>query len=79
MDKSTIVKILKQLGVKIRSNKLNINNQEFKELVQDYQNGFSLRELAKRYDCSSTGLKEYLIKKGIDLKVKYNILNDEEG
>lgn len=79
VDKSTIVKILKQLGVKIRNNKLNINNQEFKELVQDYQNGFSLRELAKRYDCSSTGLKEYLIKKGIDLKVKYNILNDEEG
>lgn len=79
VDKSTIVKILKQLGVKIRNNKLNINNQEFKELVQDYQNGFSLRELAKRYDCSSTGLKEYLIKKGIDLKIKYNILNDEEG
>ena len=36
VDKASIIKILKSLGVKIRSNKLSINNQEFKELVQDY-------------------------------------------
>ena len=69
VDKASILKILKSLGVKIRSNKLNINHQEFLEL----------KELAKRYDCSSSGLKEFLIKKGVDLRVKYNILNDKES
>lgn len=79
VDKSTIVKILIGLGVKIRNNKLNINNQEFQELVKDYQSGYSLKELAKRYDCSSTGLKEFLQRKGVDLKIKYSILEDKES
>lgn len=78
VDKATIVKILKSLGVKIRSNKLNINHQEFLELVQDYNSGYSLKELSKRYDCSSIGLKEYMIKKGVDVKIKYNILKDSK-
>lgn len=78
VDKVSIVKILKSLGVKIRSNKLNINHQEFLELVQDYQSGYSLKELAKRYDCSSIGLKEYLRRKGVSLRNKYNILEDEK-
>lgn len=77
VDKASIIKILKSLGVKIRSNKLNINHQEFLELVQDYQSGYSLKELAKRYDCSAIGLKEYLLRKGVDIKNKYNILNDK--
>lgn len=76
VDKVTIIKILRSLNVKIRSNKLNINQQEFKELVADYKSGYSLKELAKRYDCSSTGLKDFLIKRGVDIKDKYNILND---
>lgn len=76
VDKATVVKILKSLGVKIRSNKLNINRQEFIELVKDYNTGFSLRELAKRYNCSPIGLKQYLVNKGVDLKIKYNILKD---
>lgn len=79
VDKASIVKILKSLGVKIRNNKLSINHQEFLELVEDYKNGYSLRELAKRYDCSGPGLKEYLIKKGVDLREKYNILEDPTG
>lgn len=78
VDKATIVKILKQLDVKIRNNKLNINHQEFLELVQDYELGYSLRELAKRYNCSSISLKEYLIKKGVNIKNKYNILEDKD-
>lgn len=77
VDKASIVKILRSLGVKIRSNKLSINHQEFLELVQDYQSGYSLRELSKRYNCSSVGLKEFLIKKGVDLRNKYNILQDK--
>lgn len=79
VDKASIVKILKALGVKLRSNKLNINNQEFQELVQDYQSGYSLRELAKRYDCTGPGLKAFLIKKGVNLKNKYSILEDKEA
>lgn len=79
VDKASIVKILKSLGVKIRSNKLNINHQEFLELVEDYKSGYSLKQLAKRYDCSSVGLKEYLVRKGVNLRDKYNILEDEKG
>ena len=77
VDKASIVKILLGLGVKLRSNKLNINAQELQEIIRDYNTGYSLKEIAKRYDCSSIGLKEYLIKKGVDLKIKYNILKDE--
>lgn len=79
VDKGTIVKILKSLDVKLRSNKLNINNQEFLELVKDYKLGYSLKELAKRYDCSPTGIKDFLIRKGVDIKERYNILKNEEA
>lgn len=79
VDKASIVKVLKQLGVKIRSNTLNINKQEFDELVQDYQTGYSLKELAKRYDCSAPGLKEFLIKRGVDLRHRYSIIEDTEA
>lgn len=79
VDKATIVKILKALGVKIRSNKLNINKQELQELIRDYQNGYSLKLLAKRYDCSDKGLQEFLIKKGVNMKIKYSILKDEKA
>lgn len=78
VDKATIVKILKSLNVKIRSNKLSINNQEFQELVEDYKSGYSLKELAKRYNCSGAGLKEYLERKGVDLRQKYSILDNEQ-
>ena len=79
VDKSSIVKILVGLGVKIRSNKLNINNQEFQELVKDYQSGYSFRELAKRYDCTGGTLKDMFIRKGIDIRIKYSILEDKEN
>lgn len=79
VDKASIVKILRQLGVKIRSNKLNINNQEFLELVYDYESGYSLKELAKRYDCSDKGLKAFIQSKGVVIKEKYSILKDDEA
>lgn len=79
VDKATIVKLLKSLGIKIRSNKISINKQEFEELVNDYNTGYSLRELAKRYDCTPNGLKEYLQKKGVNLRTKYSILEDKEA
>lgn len=79
VDKASIVKILRQLEVKIRTNSLNINRQEFEELVRDYQSGFSLRELAKRYNCSGPGMKEFLLKKGVDLRKRYSLLRDVES
>lgn len=76
VDKASIVKILRQLGVKIRSNKLNINKQELLELIEDYKSGYSFRELAKRYDCAPQSIKELFIRKGVDVRVKYSILDD---
>ena len=78
VDRHVICNILKQLGFKINNNKISINKEELKELVEKYETGYSLKQLAKEYDCSSTGLKEFLIKKGIDIKQKYSILNDQE-
>lgn len=79
VDKATILKILHSLKVKIRKNNLDINNQEFEELVRDYKSGFSLRELAKRYNCTPPGLKEFLQKKGVNLREKYSILIDNSA
>lgn len=79
VDKSTIVKILIQLGVKLRSNKLNINHQEVLEIAEDYKSGHSLKSIAKRYDCDSKALKEFLKRKGIDIKDRYSILKDNDA
>lgn len=79
VDKSSIVNILTQLGVKIRRNNLNINYQELLELAEDYRIGHSLKSLAKRYDCSASALKAFLIRKGVNIKDKYSILNDTES
>lgn len=79
VDKSSIVKILIGLGVKIRKNNLKINNQEFQELVKDYQTGYSLKSLAQRYDCDPKALKAFLKRKGVNVKDKYSILEDKEN
>lgn len=78
VDRHCISNILKSLGVKVRkSEKININAQEFEELVSKYQTGYSLKSLAKEYGCTDVGLKEYLQKRGIDIKKKFSILKDE--
>ena len=73
VDKGTIVKILKSLGIKIRNNQLKINNQEFQEIVNAYNSGQSLKSLAKNYDCSAAGLREFLKKRGVEIKSKTSI------
>lgn len=79
IDKGTVSKILKTAGIKLRDKKQIIfTPEEFKEVVYDYQHGFSIRSLAKRYDCSPAGLKEYLFRNNIDLRKKYSILDNEE-
>ncbi len=78
VDRHCISNILKSLGVKVKkSEKININAQEFEELVSKYQTGYSLKSLAKEYGCTSVGLKEYLQKRGVDIKKKFSILEDE--
>lgn len=79
VDRHCVAKILNSLGIKTNNNTININNQEFQELVTDYKSGCSLKSLAKRYGCSSSALKQYLIRKGVDIKDKYSILKDEEA
>lgn len=79
VDRHVICNILKQLGFKISNNKITINREELTELVQKYETGYSLKQLAKEYGCSSVGLKDFLIKKGVDIKKKYAILEDEKS
>lgn len=80
VDKGLIGRILTTLGIKLKDpKKIKINHQEFLELVEDYKTGYSLKELAKRYNCTAVGLKEYLLRKGVDLREKYSIMDDEKG
>lgn len=79
VDRHVIANILKSMGIKLQHNVLNINNVEFQELVRDYKSGYSLKQLAKRYGCTPVGLKDFLIRKGVDLEDKYSILNDQQG
>lgn len=78
VDRHCISNILKSLGVKVRPvNKISINAQEFKELVEDYKTGCSLKFLAKRYGCTGVALRDYLQKRGVNLRDKFSILKDE--
>lgn len=77
--KKTVLKLLDQMGIKIRpSKRISINHQEFLELVEDYKKGVSLKKLAKRYDCSDKGLMDYLEKRGIKIRRFHYIYKDEE-
>lgn len=78
VDRHVICNILSQLGYNISWNKISINRDELNELVQKYETGHSLKQLAKEYGCSAPALKDYLIRKGIDIRVKYSILENEE-
>lgn len=77
VDKSTIVKILKGLGVKIRDNKFKINKYELNTLIEDYKNGCSFKTLGKRYDVAPATIKNKLIESGVDLRDRYRILNKD--
>lgn len=77
VDKASILKILKSLGVKLRNNHLNLNRQEKNEIIELYKTGYSLRELGKRYSCAPESIKTFLIKENVDLRDRYNIMHDE--
>ena len=80
IDRHCASNILKSMGVNVKYNdKININNYEFEQLANDYKSGWSLKQLAKRYGCSADGLKAYMIKRGVEMKDKFNILKDEDA
>lgn len=78
VDKTTIIKILKGLCVKIRNNQFKINRYELDRMIDDYNNGCSLKELAKRYDVCSHTIKAKLLECGVDVRKRSLIINDEE-
>lgn len=77
VDRHVICNILNQLGYKFPKNTIKFNQDELQEVVMKYESGYSLKQLGKEYNCSPPGLKEYLIRKGVDIRKKYSILEDE--
>ncbi len=79
VDKATIFKILNVMSIKThKDSKYAFNNQEFQEIVKDYESGISPLELSKRYGGSKNGMTEYLKKKGVALRIANPILKDKE-
>lgn len=74
----TIIGVLKSLKVKIRNNPMKMNSYEAKELIEQYQTGFNLTTLAKRYNTDRETVKRFLISKGVDVRVRSQILNNKE-
>lgn len=74
----TILGILKSLRVKLRRNPMDMNAYEANELIRDYQIGFTLTTLAKRYNTDRDTVKKFLLSKGVDIKKKSLILSDTE-
>lgn len=74
----TIIQILKSLRVKIKGNPLDMNNFEKQEFIKSYNNGTSIKELARQYNTSFSVIKNFLIKNNVDLRVHSELVNNEE-
>ena len=77
VNATTILDILHQLNIKTNKNPLSMNAQEREEFIKDYQTGVSLKELGRRYNTDKETVKRFLIKNGVCLRVKSQILKDE--
>lgn len=73
-----ISKILKSLNVKLRGNPLAMNAVEKAEFIKMYENGTSLKELAKDYNTDKETVKRFLIKNNVDLRVHSKLVTNEE-
>ena len=78
MSGDTILNILKSLGVKLRKNPLDINRVEKDSIISDYRSGYTLTSLAKRLNTDRETIKRFLIREGVDLRIKGLILKDME-
>lgn len=76
VDRHVICNILKQLGHKLNYNHISFNTIETKDIIEQYNTGVSLKELSRKYGYSPTSMKDFLIKKGVNIRVKYSILKD---
>ena len=74
----TISAILQQLGCKTNKHPLDMNAQERNEFIENYKTGVSLKELGRRYNTDRETVKRFLIKYGVDLRVKSQILKNDE-
>lgn len=77
VDKTTIVKILKGLGIKLRDRSFKLNRYELNSLIDDYLQGSSLKSIAKRYGVSSWAVKQKLLENNVDLRQRTSILENE--
>lgn len=74
----TIIGVLKSLSVKLRRHPMDMNSYEAQELINQYQTGFTLTTLAKRYNTDIETIKRFLVSKGVSLKDKSRILKDKQ-
>lgn len=79
LDKSTVGLFLKSAGVKLRvQQNFELNDEEFNELLEMYNTGYSLKALGREYGVDSSTIKRCLVNHGIEIKQKYNILEHPE-
>jgi group I intron endonuclease len=78
VDRHVICNILKQLGFKINYNKISLNTIETKELLDKYNSGYSIRSISKEYGYSAPAIKDFLIKKGANIKNRSLIIDNVE-
>jgi hypothetical protein len=66
----TIKRVLKKNNVPLREGKLvdNLTEQDFKAIAIKYQNGATLRILAKAYGVSSDNIRDILVKVGVTVR-----------
>ena len=79
-DKQTVKRFLISKGVTIRRQCTIDQNEELKEqLVQDYLNGVTYRDLEIKYHSDSRHIKKILVEHGIDLKEYRGLKRTNKG
>lgn len=79
LNDKTVMNLLKAMGVKIRTkphDRFKLNAYETKELIDSYKEGKTLTQLGKEYKVCNITIKEFLKKNGVDVKDRYNLVND---
>lgn len=74
----TIAGILKSMEVKLRRHPLDMTKMEREEFISWYNNGASLKYLAKKYNTDKETVKRFLVRYGVDLRSHSEILKSEE-
>lgn len=75
VSKETIRDVLKTMNVKIRK-PLDFNAYELQMVIAEYKAGTPLHTLGSKYGVSLYTMKDFLRRHGVDLKDRYNIVED---